>query len=96
MEYTKTPRTAPPPALLTPAQAAEVWGVSERTFHKLRVAGRTPQPVELGPRLLRWPRAELEAAAANLPRRSEPAAMPERLAAGKVAARARRAAEPVA
>ena len=96
MEQAKPPRIASLPALLTAAQAAEVFGVSERTFHSLRVAGLTPAPVELGPRLLRWPRAELEAAVVNLPRRSAPAAMPKRLAEGKARARTRRAVELIA
>jgi predicted DNA-binding transcriptional regulator AlpA len=57
------------PALLTAAQAArEVYGVSERTFHDMRARGIVPPAILLGPRLLRWSRADLEAATAAMPR----------------------------
>lgn len=68
------------PLLLNEGQAAALFGVGRRKFHDLR-----QQPwfvevctaVELGPRALRWHRAELLAAAMNAPRRvkqSEPTA----------------------
>jgi predicted DNA-binding transcriptional regulator AlpA len=59
--------------LLTSAQAArEVFGVSERKFHQLREKPWMPRPVVLGPRLVRWHRHELEAAALNIPREQTP------------------------
>jgi predicted DNA-binding transcriptional regulator AlpA len=64
------------PALFTDDQAAAFWGVSVRRFHELRAESWAPAPITLGPRLLRWSRAELEAAIAAMPRadkRSEPA-----------------------
>ena len=68
------------PALLTAEQSArEVYGTSERTFHKMREAGLIPAPVVLGPRLLRWVRSELEAAVAAMPRQSQPVSEPAQL-----------------
>ena len=73
------------PALLTAAQAArEVYGVSERTFHDMRAKGLVPPAVELGPRLLRWHRNELEAAIAAFPRRAEALPVPAQLLRGKI------------
>lgn len=66
--------------LLTAAQAArEVFGVSERTFHVLRAEPWMPAPVLCGARMLRWVRAELEAAVVNMPRQVETAAEPAQL-----------------
>lgn len=48
--------------------AAEVFRVSVRTFHELRSQPWMPEPIMLGPRTLRWVRAELEAAVAKMPR----------------------------
>jgi predicted DNA-binding transcriptional regulator AlpA len=74
-------------ALLTAEQAArEVYGTSERTFHKMRAAGLVPPAVVLGPRLLRWVRSELEAAVAAMPRQSEPASEPQQLLRRRVEA----------
>lgn len=67
-----------PPVLLTDSESAALFGVSVRTFHALRDESWMPKPIELGPRLLRWSRAELEDAVAAMPRqsgRSEPAAL---------------------
>jgi predicted DNA-binding transcriptional regulator AlpA len=78
--------TAPAKELLTASEAGAVFGVSERTFHGLRHRGVVPAPIVLGPRLLRWSRAELEAAVAKLPRAAAPAAEPAQLLRGKVEA----------
>ena len=76
------------PALLTAEQSAkEVFGVSERTFHNLRDQPWMPRPVVLGPRILRWVRGELEAAALNMPRQQQPQSEPAQL-------QRRRAAQP--
>ena len=57
--------------LLTAEQAAkEVFGVSVRTFHTMREQGLLPDPLIIGQRNLRWVRAELEAAALSMPRKS--------------------------
>ena len=73
------------PALLTAAQAArEVYGISERTFHDMRAKGLVPAAVELGPRLLRWHRSELEAAIGAFPRRAEALPAPAQLLRGKI------------
>jgi predicted DNA-binding transcriptional regulator AlpA len=77
---------AQPPALvlLDAKQAAGVLGISERKFHELRASKATwlPLPIALGPRLLRWPRAELEAAVVAAPR-VEGADEPESLAVAR-------------
>jgi predicted DNA-binding transcriptional regulator AlpA len=65
--------------LLTDDQAAALLGVSTRKFHDLRREPWMVQPVQLGPRLLRWPRAELEAAIARMPRQAAPGAEPAQL-----------------
>jgi predicted DNA-binding transcriptional regulator AlpA len=73
------------PALLTAEQAArEVYGTSERTFHKMREAGLVPPAVVLGPRLLRWVRSELEAAVQAMPRQQQPASEPPQLLRSKI------------
>lgn len=63
--------------LLNFRESAALLGVSVRTFHALRAEAWLPTPLELGPRLLRWRRAELlEALAKKAPRqaaRAEPA-----------------------
>lgn len=72
------------PALLNAEQSArEVYNVSERTFHAMRNAGLVPAPIVLGPRMLRWSRAELEAAVAAMPRQTEPAPAPAQLQRGR-------------
>lgn len=66
------------PILLTDDEVAAALGVGIRTFHSLRDAPWMPRPVVLGPRLLRWSRAELEDAVSNMPRqeqRAEPVAL---------------------
>lgn len=75
----------PPRPLLTAAEAArEIYGISERQFHKLREQHMVPAPVMLGPRCLRWLRTELEAAAATLPRQTALDREPEQLRRGRV------------
>lgn len=63
--------------LLNFRQGATLLGISIRSFHQLRAEPWFPAPLELGPRLLRWRRAELlEALATRAPRqtqRTEPA-----------------------
>jgi predicted DNA-binding transcriptional regulator AlpA len=62
--------------LLNFREAAALLGISVRSFHLLRAEAWFPAPLELGPRLLRWRRAELiEALAEKAPRqvvRAEP------------------------
>jgi predicted DNA-binding transcriptional regulator AlpA len=55
---------------------AELLGVSERRVHEMRAAGLLPEPIQVGPRALRWFRDELLShLAATAPRggMSEPA-----------------------
>ena len=76
------------PALLTDDQAAHVYGISVRRFHELRTSPGSvlPAPVCLGPRLLRWPLAELIEAIGKLPRQEKPAAEPLQLRKSRAAA----------
>jgi predicted DNA-binding transcriptional regulator AlpA len=61
-------------------EAAELFGVSERTLHQLRREAWFPAPHRLSTRILRWSRASLEAA--NIPTQvSVPE--PAQLAAGR-------------
>lgn len=80
------PQAQRPAVLLTSQQAArEVFGVSERKFHEFRTEDwftAVARPRVLGPRIVRWVRAELEAAALNCPTLTM--AEPERLLRGKV------------
>lgn len=62
--------------LLSDVEAAAYLGIGTSTFHGLRDKPWMPKPKQLGPRLLRWSRAELEAAIGNMPvqqQRGEPA-----------------------
>ena len=59
------------PVLLNDEQSAACLGVSVRKFHELRQEPWMPLPVVLGPRLLRWPRAELERSVAEMPRQRQ-------------------------
>ncbi len=83
---------ARPGMLLTSAQAAaEVFGVSERTFHSFRQQSwfaDVVRPRVLSPRVVRWVRAELETAALNCPTVTSPE--PERLVRGRLAKASRR------
>ena len=81
----QTPAPSAFPVLLSDVQAAATLGVSVRKFHELRREDWLPLPVVLGPRLLRWPRAELEQAVAVMPRQQKPAGEPLQLAKGRAA-----------
>jgi predicted DNA-binding transcriptional regulator AlpA len=62
------------PFLLTDKQAADLWGIGLTLFHELR-AGRPawfPKAIQLSPRVVRYSRAEVEAAIANMPRQADP------------------------
>lgn len=79
-----TEEKKPLPLLLNAKQAAEVLGVSERTFHKFRKHPWMPAAVVLGPTAIRWVRTEIEAAiVAFLPRQDKNATQPPQLVAGK-------------
>ena len=89
-------------ALLTDEQAArDVFGVSPRTFAEVLKEPWMPKPIQLGPRLRRWSRVELEAAIVNAPRQAQPGGEPaqlrrakiERMKAGPGAAQATQAAQ---
>ena len=70
--------------LWTDEQGADALGVSVRKFHELRREEWFPAPIVLGPRLLRWSRAELELAVANMPRLTQPQAEPAALLRGRI------------
>lgn len=84
-----SPATAPStlalPALLTDEQAAAFMGISKRKFHELRNEPWMPRPIVLGPRLVRWSRAELDHAVASMPRQ-EHASEPAQLRRGRIEA----------
>ena len=73
------------PFLLSEKQGAELGGISVRKFHELRVAGLIPEARVLGPRLLKWPRAELEQAYLDMPRQRLAGAEPLQLAKARAA-----------
>lgn len=78
-------------ALLTDEQAArEVLGISPRTFAEVMKEAWMPRPIQLGPRLRRWARVELEAAIQNAPRQAQPGSEPAQLARAKIEAMKRR------
>ncbi len=80
------------PILLTHEQAAAALGLNLTKFHELRAESWMPKPVHLGARIVRWARAELEAAVAAMPRQDQPS-QPHQLLRGKVEAMKRRSAE---
>jgi len=47
--------------LLRAREAADVLGISQRSFWRLVSAGVLPQPVKLTPRIVRWRAADIEA-----------------------------------
>ena len=67
------------PLLVPLKSAAAIWGVSCGTFHRLRREGRVPEPVELGPRALRWVVADLQQAIAQMPRKTTASQEPAQL-----------------
>jgi predicted DNA-binding transcriptional regulator AlpA len=68
--------------LLTAAQAADLLGMSERQFHKLRPG--LPAPVVLGPRHVRWRRSDLSAWVLGLTPTEGLRPEPTQLRAGKL------------
>ena len=81
----KSPIRSANAALLTDDQAArDVLGVSPRTFAEVMKEHWMPKPVQLGPRLRRWVRAELEAAILNAPRQVEQGSEPAQLRRAKI------------
>lgn len=72
------------PILLTDRQAAELLGIGTSKFHEVRYEAWMPQPIALGPKLVRWSRLELEEAVARMPRQS--AGEPAQLRRGKIEA----------
>lgn len=72
------------PALLTEEQGAAVWAVPPKRFRELcsELGVRT---IALGPRTLRWSRAELEAAIERMPRQDQPESEPYQLLRGRIA-----------
>lgn len=75
-------KAAPAPLLTKAAFRELLGGMSERKFDELRAAGIVPAPLELGPRVARWTRADFEETLQRLPRRAK-APEPEMLSAGR-------------
>jgi predicted DNA-binding transcriptional regulator AlpA len=73
------PEKSATPLLVPLKSAAAIWGVSCGTFHRLRREGRVPEPIELGPRALRWVVADLQEAIAQMPRKTVANAEPAQL-----------------
>lgn len=70
------------PVLVTESQVCELWGIGKTLFYELRASDAAwfPHPVKLSPRVVRYVRAEVEAAVLSMPRlaiaaASEPAQM---------------------
>lgn len=81
----KSPIRSTNAALLTDEQAArDVLGVSPRTFAEVMKEPWMCKPVQLGPRLRRWVRTELEAALVNAPRQVEQGSEPAHLRRAKI------------
>ena len=83
-----TPQPAPGSArkaLLSHAEVAALFGISKRKFHELRHEPWMPKPVVLGPRVVRFVRAELEAAVAQMPRTDAQHTEPHQLRLGRSA-----------
>jgi len=55
-----SPAIAIAPALFTTEQAALYFGVSEAKFHEMRGEAWMCAPIQLGPRLMRWARNDLD------------------------------------
>jgi prophage regulatory protein len=53
------PSPPPPPLLVTAREAAQLCGVSPATWHRMVAAGRTPAPVRISRRCVRWRSSEL-------------------------------------
>jgi excisionase family DNA binding protein len=61
-----------PKLIVDAAEAAELIGIARSTFWKLHSSGRTPAPLRLGGRVVRWRRDELAAwVAAGCPPREK-------------------------
>lgn len=59
-------------ALIGVAEIAEMLGVAERTVRRLKDTGKTPAPITLGMRMLRWRHEEIDAwIAAGCPTRGD-------------------------
>lgn len=69
--------------LLSVEEIAFLLGVGKRRAEDLLAEPSMPKPIQLGPRILRWRRAELEEAVANLPRKFE-RTVPAELARARV------------
>lgn len=80
----KDVQQAPMRRMLGFEEVRQKLGVSARKARYLIAEAWFPDPIELGPRCLRWVDAEIdEALAARAPRRPEPASEPAQLLAGK-------------
>jgi predicted DNA-binding transcriptional regulator AlpA len=72
------------PALFTSEQAAAYLGMSEAKFHELRDEPWMCDAIPLGARMVRWARADLDAAIAAMPRQARRASEPAQLLRSKI------------
>ena len=84
------------PLLMSAAQAAELIGVSKRTFHYLRKRADFPIKIMLGLRAVRWRRLEIEQWVAALPPVPETLPEPKQLAMARNRLHLRRAGDSAA
>ena len=76
----------PHPLILPALDAARTLSVSERKFHELRREAGFPQPIELGPRCLRWRVSDLESWLQSRPT-AKPQGEPDRIRLARAAQR---------
>ena len=60
--------------LLDRPAVLERIGFKTSTLYKMMRAGQFPQPIKIGPRIVRWPESEIEAYLADRPRATGEAA----------------------
>lgn len=59
MTTTETDTTTPSAILIDAAAIGALMGISGRSVRRLNDAGRLPRSIPVGPRMLRWRRAEI-------------------------------------
>jgi len=67
----RNPSDNDPSAAFSREEAAEFLGISNSAFSRMRREGKLPAPVQLGTRILRWRRRDLELWLEQLPAETE-------------------------
>ncbi len=60
--------------LLRREEVEEITGLSRSAIYRMMRAGEFPTPIKIGPRAVRWPKAELDEFLAKCPRATGEAA----------------------